>query len=111
MRKKLFFAVILTAIFIAACGKQEKVDPKETLVQEFEQYCQDPAKSETTLSELEDRLYAYEESDFSKEQLNRLNNAASKIGLSLFTTYTLSPNFEENLKKLEEEYLESEEQN
>ena len=111
MRKRLFFAVVLTAIFFTACGKQEKVDPKETLVQEFEQYCQEPAKSESTLSDFQAKFEAYEESDFSEEQLERLNNAASKIGFSLFTTYTLSPDFEENLKKLEEEYLESEKQN
>ena len=108
MKKCLLLAVTFAAIFATSCAMQEKIDPKETLVQDFEQFCQGESKS--SLADFQERFAPYEESDFSEEQLERLNNAASKIGFSLFSTYTLSPDFEKNLKKLEEEYLESEEQ-
>ena len=107
MKNSFFFAALLTALFLSSCTKQERIDPKETLVQEFVQFCQ--GENEGSLAAFQERFATYEESDFSEEQLERLKNAASKIGFNPFETYMLSPDFEENLKTLEQEYQKSEE--
>ena len=107
MKNSFFFAALLTVLFLSSCTKQERIDPKETLVQEFVQFCQ--GENEGSLAAFQERFATYEESDFSEEQLERLKNAASKIGFNPFATYMLSPDFEENLKTLEQEYQKSEE--
>lgn len=105
MKKCLVLAVTFAAIFATSCAKQEKIDPKETLVQDFEQFCQ--GESESSLANFQERFAAYEESDFSEEQRERLENAANKVGICLFVTYKLDPNYKEVLKELEREYLDS----
>ena len=109
MKKRLFFSVILTAVLFTSCAKQGRIDPKETLVQEFVQFCD--GQGEGSVVVFQEKFAAYEESDFSEEQLGRLKITTRKIGFNPFATYTLSPNLEENIDALEREKIMNQKRN